>query len=101
MEETLDLAIDKIFRRGVMIKPPDAEPASATPGVAEATADTPIDGLAGLARQHYERALQAQREGNWAVYGDEIKQVGTLLEQMAKKQGPPAATPPPPKSPKR
>jgi len=101
MEETLDLAIDKIFRRGVVIKLPDAEPDVATPGVAEATADTPIDGLAGLARQHYERALQAQRDGNWAVYGDEISQVGTLLEQMAKKQGLPAATPPPAKPPKR
>jgi uncharacterized membrane protein (UPF0182 family) len=101
MEETLELALDKIFRRGVVIKLPDAEPDAAATSVPEATVNTSIDGLAALAQQHYDRALQAQREGNWALYGDEIKQVGTLLEQMAKKQGPPVATPPTPKPPKR
>jgi hypothetical protein len=31
---------------------------------------------------HYERALQAQREGNWALYGDEIKRLGEVLGRM-------------------
>jgi uncharacterized membrane protein (UPF0182 family) len=35
-----------------------------------------------LAQQHYERAMQAQREGDWAKYGEEIKQLGELLKQM-------------------
>jgi uncharacterized membrane protein (UPF0182 family) len=39
-----------------------------------------------LAQQHYERAMQAQREGDWARYGEEIKQLGELLKQMNSRQ---------------
>ena len=95
MEETLELALEKVFRRGAVITRPEPETAVPSPGVPEATADSSLDALAGLAQQHYERALQAQRDGNWAVYGDEIKQVGTLLEQMSKKKIPPTAPTPP------
>jgi uncharacterized membrane protein (UPF0182 family) len=38
--------------------------------------------LADQARDHYERALQAQREGNWALYGEEIKKLGEILQKM-------------------
>ena len=38
--------------------------------------------LAEQARAHYSRALQAQRDGNWALYGDEIKRLGEVLEKM-------------------
>ena len=38
--------------------------------------------LAEQARTHYSRALQAQRDGNWALYGDEIKRLGEVLEKM-------------------
>ena len=31
---------------------------------------------------HYARALQAQRDGNWALYGEEIKKLGDVLEKM-------------------
>ena len=92
MEETLEAAIEKIFRPGVVIKPPEPEAggAASAEALAAPAADTPLGTLAGLAQQHYERALKAQREGNWAVYGEEIKQVGALLAQMSKPQ--PAAT---------
>ena len=43
-------------------------------------------GIAALAQQHYERAMQAQREGDWARYGEEIKQLGELLKQMNSRQ---------------
>jgi len=92
MEDTLDLAIEKIFRRGVVIKPPESDSAAVSEPVPDAASDASPDAMAGLAQQHYDRALQAQREGNWAVYGEEIKQVGALLAQMAKKAQP--ATPP-------
>ena len=42
--------------------------------------------LAAQARAHYERAMQAQRDGNWALYGEEIKQLGEVLEKMKKLQ---------------
>jgi uncharacterized protein len=36
--------------------------------------------LASQAQEHYRRAMQAQRDGNWALYGDEIKRLGEVLE---------------------
>jgi hypothetical protein len=38
--------------------------------------------LAAQARAHYERALQAQRDGDWALYGEEIRKLGDVLERM-------------------
>jgi len=31
------------------------------------------------ARDHYNRALEAQRRGDWALYGEEIRKLGDLL----------------------
>jgi hypothetical protein len=100
MEDTLDIAIEKIFRKGVVFRPPDLEP---SPGGATAspmpamTGGESVEALADLARQHFERALQAQRDGNWAQYGEEVKQVGAVLEQMTRKPGTGGAMPPAPK----
>jgi uncharacterized membrane protein (UPF0182 family) len=38
------------------------------------------------ASQHYDRALQLQRQGDWAGYGDEIKKLGEVLNKLAAKQ---------------
>ena len=38
--------------------------------------------LAQEAREVYERALEAQRAGDWAKYGEEIKRLGEILEKM-------------------
>ena len=40
--------------------------------------------LAEQAKQQYDRAIQAQRDGDWARYGEEIKRLGATIEQMAK-----------------
>ena len=37
-----------------------------------------------MPREHYQRALQAQRDGNWALYGEEIRRLGEVLDQMNK-----------------
>ena len=93
MEDTLDAALEKIFRQGVVIKAPEPEADAAGPGGTE-PADASFEARAASAQEHYQRALQAQRDGNWAVYGEEIKQVGALLEQITKKKTPAApATP--------
>jgi len=42
--------------------------------------------LVAEAQATYERALQAQREGNWALYGEEIKRLGELLARIGKKK---------------
>jgi uncharacterized membrane protein (UPF0182 family) len=34
------------------------------------------------AQQHYDRAIAAQRAGDWPAYGREIDQLGTILKQL-------------------
>ena len=87
MEPTLDLALERIFGGGA--RPPQppgslstsAPPAPGAAPAAAAAAAAPRTDSAMLerARQHYERALQAQRDGNWALYGEEIKLLGETL----------------------
>jgi uncharacterized membrane protein (UPF0182 family) len=43
------------------------------------------DELSAKALEHYRRALQAQREGNWALYGDEIRRLGEVLDQLGRR----------------
>jgi hypothetical protein len=97
MDEHLDAALEKIFSKGVNIRPPAAEAPDGgppAPAMAPLTGDETAEALAEIARQHFERAIEAQRNGDWARYGDEITQVGAALERMTKK---PATAPPPPK----
>jgi uncharacterized membrane protein (UPF0182 family) len=93
MEESLDAAIARIFRDPARAEAPAAAaPAGARPAVpagAEAGAPVPgesVDALAARAREHYQRALQAQREGDWARYGEEIRRLGDVLDQMGKRR---------------
>jgi uncharacterized membrane protein (UPF0182 family) len=41
------------------------------------------DDLRQQARIVYQRALDAQRAGDWARYGEEIRRLGEILEQLA------------------
>jgi uncharacterized membrane protein (UPF0182 family) len=50
---------------------------TASAGVTAAAAD-----LIRQAQQHYDRAIAAQRAGDWATYGREIDQLGTILSQL-------------------
>jgi len=84
MEETLDAALERIFPRGARPAPPSAGASPAArpeqPPVESGTPD--IAALAAQARDHYQRALQAQRDGNWALYGEEISKLGEVLARM-------------------
>jgi uncharacterized protein len=90
MEQTLEEGLARLFG-GKVPQEPDAElvrgPAQPVPGapvISPPSTDGPSDlrGLAARAREHYERAVEAQRRGDWAAYGDELKQLGEVLEQM-------------------
>jgi hypothetical protein len=48
-------------------------------------APTPNAGSAELiarARQHHDRAIAAQRAGDWATYGTELERLGAVLRQL-------------------
>jgi len=34
------------------------------------------------AQEHYERAIKAKRDGNWALYGAEIERLGEIIRTM-------------------
>jgi len=57
-----------------------AQPAQ--PASAAATASPQLSALAEEAQMHYQRAVEAQRAGDWAKYGEEIRALGQTLERM-------------------
>jgi len=93
MEETLEAGLARIFsdRAGGSARPasPPAQTETATPqtppGAAATTpsgTSTALGPLAAEARAHYDRAIEAQRAGDWAKYGEEIRALGQALERM-------------------
>ena len=92
MEKTLDESLARLFGSGLG-PAPGALPAGAVvaqldvpqPGDVAATAagaPNSNDPLVAQASRHYRRALQAQRDGNWALYGQEIERLGEVLTQL-------------------
>ncbi len=76
MEKTLEEALAQIFGDvGIAerIQAPDERP------IPRATDGRSLIQRAG---EHYRRAMQAQREGNWGLYGDEIQKLGDIIRQL-------------------
>ncbi len=87
MEESLEAALERIFPSGRGEPSRGAVPAGgAEPAPAAATeTGSPAEDLAARAREHYQRALKAQRDGDWALYGEEIRRLGDTLERMKRR----------------
>jgi uncharacterized protein len=85
MEPTLEASLARIFGEapaGDLKSPiPDAKPGETPP---KTQAAAPVANLADQLKQHFDRAMQAQREGDWARYGEEIKRLGAVIEQAQK-----------------
>ena len=96
MEDTLDESLARLF--GSALGPaPGALPAGTVlaeldvpqpADTAAAAANAPVgtEPLVAQASAHYRRALQAQREGNWALYGQEIERLGEMLTRLGSEQ---------------
>jgi uncharacterized protein len=114
MAESLEAAIDRIFpRSGARPSPtqltsasPAGPGAGASPGASASGAASDASGaalepgtaasgaggapsgdlaaLAARAQAHYDQAIKAQRDGDWARYGEELKKLGAVLDQMRK-----------------
>jgi len=93
MEETLEAAIAKIFK-GAMPETQEmsgkAPVAGSQPAAAESIAPAGAANLMRDANDAYNRAIQAQRQGDWAKYGDELKRLGAILENLNRSAGPTA-----------
>jgi hypothetical protein len=92
MEPSLDAALSRIFGGQVSTAAPTAP--APTPGagpgraaVAQApTATVTNAALIREANQHFDRAQQLLRQGDWAGYGEEIKKLGEALKRLAATQ---------------
>jgi uncharacterized membrane protein (UPF0182 family) len=84
MERNLETALNAIFGSGATASTAQAEAARpgslATPQVA---ASTDREGLIREANQHFERAQQLLRQGDFAGYGEENRKLGEVLKRLA------------------
>ena len=85
MGETLEQGLDMLFGGGTARAPGAVAELPGAPAAAAATgsaAASPAADLLRQAQQHYDRAIAAQRAGDWAVYGREIDQLGAVIRQL-------------------
>ncbi|MGE3276444.1 MAG: UPF0182 family protein [Vicinamibacterales bacterium] len=93
MERTLDEGLARLFGGPSPPQEPQETAQGAPGGMAQPPATGPGPGapqpgaavspaLAEQARQAYERAIAAQRAGDWATYGEEIKRLGEIIDRM-------------------
>ncbi len=97
MRETLDAALSDMFggrvdsQRTTVVAAAD----SALRGLPKPTVPALTGGvdattreLITQAQQRYQAALEAQRQGDWARYGEDIRQLGVLLERLGTNRPP-------------
>jgi uncharacterized membrane protein (UPF0182 family) len=85
METSLEAALNRIFGGATAAAPTSpaagvagTQPPALTPGAAPDT-----QALIREASQHYERAQQLLRQGDWAGYGEETRKLGEVLKRLA------------------
>jgi len=86
MEDTLDAALSKIFSGAVTtseVAPAAAGAGGPAPVKTQGAPAVDIQSLIREANQHYQRALELQRQGDWAGYGAEVKKLGEVLNRLA------------------
>jgi uncharacterized membrane protein (UPF0182 family) len=88
MQETLEEGLAELF--GGKAPAPTSSTSTAAPAPSPSTEAGPrpsgtsldLGALAAQAQAHYERAVAAQKGGDWATYGEELRQLGQVLERM-------------------
>jgi uncharacterized membrane protein (UPF0182 family) len=82
MEETLEQSIARIFDITATPSEPPGVPSEPAPAMTKTETPPPAGELARQAREAYNRAVQAQRQGDWARYGEELRKLGTILDAL-------------------
>ena len=82
MDETLEKALNSMFN---LAAPEGNAPAAPnTQTVPEQQVDTTAKELAGKANELFKKAKDAQQSGNWSDYGEYLKQLEDVLNQLNK-----------------
>ena len=80
MEENLETALQRIFGGELMRE----KAAVSAGGEQPAEAVRPLKQRAAEAISHYRKAQEFLRQGNWTGFGDELRQLGTVLDSLSK-----------------
>lgn len=80
MEETLDLALLKIFGISTSSATNAADTELPTSSLPQGES---IEELIRAASQYYNQAQSALKQGNWTLYGEEIRKLGKIIEKLA------------------
>jgi uncharacterized membrane protein (UPF0182 family) len=85
MRETLDDALAEMFGGATGRRAPTpAIAADSTAAGGAVTGDSRLPTLLQEARQRYQNAIQAQRDLDWARYGEEMRRLGEVLDRISK-----------------
>ena len=82
MDTNLEAALEGIFGAGAA---PAVGARRAVPLQPATAATQPPSVLAKQALEHFNRAQAALRDQDWTRYGDELKKMRAVLEELAKK----------------
>jgi uncharacterized membrane protein (UPF0182 family) len=83
MRETLEQGLVEMFGGATGRRAPTpAIAADTTAGAGPSAPDSRLPTLVQEARRRYQAAIQAQRDLDWARYGDEMRRLGEVLQQM-------------------
>ena len=82
MQETLEAGLTELFGSAGERREPAAVVAGGAGAAGPATSDTAIRALVAEAWRRYQAALEANREVDWARYGEEFRRLGEVLERL-------------------
>lgn len=85
MERTLEMSLERLFRSTGESITTAAMRARETTGDAQELASKALDELASKALDHYNRSIQSLRDRNWAGFGDDLKRLEEVLQEMQKR----------------
>ena len=95
MNETLEGALAEMFGEGAAAPPsvvaaptPPGAPAGAAPPAPPAGPEQGPGALTRRASELYRQAIEAQRAGDWAGYGQRLEQLGQTLKQLEELSAP-------------
>ena len=86
MQETLDAGLTELFGGSTGERRTPATVVAGGAGAAGTATDTAIRGLVAEAWRRYQAALEANREVDWARYGEEFRRLGEALERLRERE---------------